>query len=197
MKDGVIKYNCEWKKKPLPENLNISELIKYRNKLYTHGLIGSDKNGIGYGNISTRYNPTGKFIISASATGNLKSARKLHFTLVNSVDTKKNFVSCTGMKAASSESMTHSIIYTLSPNIKSVIHIHNLRLWKKLLNKVPTTTKDITYGTPEMGNDIKRLWLTSELKQKKIIIMSGHKTGIIVFSESIASAYNLLMEYIV
>jgi len=195
VQEGVIKFNYDWKKKPLPANLDISNLISFRNKLYTDGLIGADKNGIGYGNISMTHKPSGKFVISASDTGKIKSARKYHFTLVNSVEVKKNFVSCTGMKVASSESMTHDIIYNLSTEIKCVIHVHNLRLWKKLLEKVPTTAKNISYGTPEMANQIKRLWINSELKKKKILVMTGHKGGLVVFGKSIEDAYNLLMEY--
>ena len=33
MKEGVIKFNYDWKKKPLPASLDIGELVKYRNKL--------------------------------------------------------------------------------------------------------------------------------------------------------------------
>ena len=194
MNEGVIKFNYDWKKKPLPASLNISELVSYRNKLYTDGLIGTDKDGIGYGNISV-LNKIRKFIISGSDTGKIKSARKYHFSLVNSVVIEKNFVSCAGMKIASSESMTHDTIYNLSPEIKSVIHVHNLRLWKKLLNNVPTAAKNISYGTPEMAFEIKRLWINSDLKVKKILVMAGHKGGLVVFGESIENAYNILIEY--
>ncbi len=196
MNEGVIKFIYYWKKKPLPSNLNFSELVTYRNKLFGNGLIGADKNGNSYGNISALYKSSNKFIISGSDTGKIKSARKYHFSLVHSVDVKKNFVSCTGMKVASSESMTHNIIYNLSPGIKSVIHVHNLKLWKKLLNKVPTTAKNIHYGTPEMAFNIKHLWVQSDLKEKKILVMSGHKGGLVVFGNNIESSYNLLMEYI-
>jgi len=195
MNEGVIKFNYKWIKKPLPDTLNIGKLVTYRNKLYGSGLIGADKDGIGYGNISVLYKSSWKFIISGSDTGKIKSVRKHHFSLIHSVDAKKNFVSCTGMKVASSESMTHSIIYNLSSKIKCVIHVHNLRLWKKLINKVPTTDKRVSYGTSEMVCEIERLWVNSDLKRKKIIIMAGHKGGIIVFGESVESAYNLLMDY--
>jgi ribulose-5-phosphate 4-epimerase/fuculose-1-phosphate aldolase len=194
MNEGVIKFNYDWEKKPLPASIKISKLIEYRNKLYSYRLIGADNSGVGYGNISTSYKAS-KFIVSGSDTGKIKSARKYHFALVNSVDIKRNVVSCTGMKVASSESLTHYIIYNLSKEIKCVIHIHNLRLWKKLLNKVPTTAMNISYGTPEMANDIKRLWNNSDLKNKKIIVMAGHKGGLVVFGKGIEDAYNLLMEY--
>lgn len=195
MNEGVIKFNYKWIKKPLPDTLNTGKLVTYRNKLYGYGLIGADKYGIGFGNISVLYKSSGKFIISGSDTGKIKTVRKHHFSLIHSVDVNNNFVSCTGMKVASSESMTHSIIYNLSSKIKCVIHVHNLRLWKKLINKVPTTDKRVSYGTPEMVYEIKRLWINSDLKKKKIIVMAGHKSGIIVFGESVESAYNLLMDY--
>lgn len=193
--EGVIKFNYKWEKKPLPPSLDIHELIFCRNKLYKHGLIGAYKDGIGYGNISTLYKPTGAFIISASDTGSIKTARKYHFSIVHSVSAKKNFVSCSGMKPASSESMTHDIIYKLSPEIKCVIHVHNLKLWNKLLNKVPTTPKNTSYGTPEIAYEVKRLWDKQNLKVKKILVMGGHKEGLIVFGDSIKSAYDLLMDF--
>lgn len=196
MKEGVIKFNYDWKKKPLPAYLNISKLISYRNKLYSDELIGADKDGIGYGNISAIYKSSGRFVISASDTGKIRSAQKYHFCLVNSVDVKKNFVSCTGMKVASSESMTHYTIYNLSREIKCIIHVHNLRLWEKLLNKVQTTAKNISYGSPEMAYEIKKLWLNSDLKEKKILVMAGHKGGLVVFAKSIEDAYNLLTDYL-
>jgi L-ribulose-5-phosphate 4-epimerase len=194
MKEGIIKFSYKWKKKPLPESLNLSELISLRNKLFSKKLIGADKIGTGYGNISVRYRSSGKFIISGSDTGKIKILRKYHFAFVNSVDVKNNFVYCAGMIAASSESMTHYIIYNLTPDIKCVIHLHNLRLWKKLMNKVPTTDKSISYGTTEIAYDIIRLWKKSELKEKKVIVMAGHRGGIVVFGESIEDAYYRLME---
>jgi len=245
MKEGVIKFSYDWKKKPLPASLDIGELVKYRNKLRdctggiketkrqmehgfsltkkilsqspqrsqrrdflgleikkgkselpVYGLIGADGNGIGYGNISVRYKSSGQYIISASDTGKIKRAGKYHFTVVNSVDIKKNFVSCTGMKVASSESMTHDIIYNLSSGIKCVIHVHNQKLWKRLLNKAPTTSKRISYGTPKMAYDIKRLWNDSDLKEKKILVMAGHKGGLVVFGKSIEEAYNIITGYL-
>jgi hypothetical protein len=171
------------------------EMKKSNSVLPIYGLIGADENGIGYGNISVRYKASDKFIISASDTGKIKRAGKYHFIVVNSVDIKKNFVTCAGMKAASSESMTHDIIYNLSAEIKCVIHVHNMKLWKKLLNKVPTTSKSISYGTPEMANDIRRLWVKSDLKKKRILVMAGHEGGLVVFGESIEETYSLIMKY--
>jgi L-ribulose-5-phosphate 4-epimerase len=194
MKEGIIKFQLNWKKKPLPKNLKLNDIVMFRNMLAARGLIGSDKNGIGYGNISILNKP-GEFVISGSGTGIIKSARKFHFTLVNSAEVRKNLVICTGLYPASSETITHDMIYKLSPAIKSVIHVHNMKLWKKLLNKVPATSENITYGTQEMAYEIRRLWNKSGLKEKKILVMAGHEGGLIVFGESIKEAYNLLMGY--
>jgi len=193
--EGVIKFMYDWKKRPLPSSVNISELVMFRNMIARHGLIGAGMDGISFGNISIRFRSAGRFIISGSDTGRIRFASKSHFTLVENIDVKANFVSCRGVVAASSESMTHDMFYRLSPEIKCVIHVHNMKMWKKLINKVPATSAKAEYGTPEMAYEIKRLWQKSGLKEKKILVMSGHPSGLFVFGESIVEAFNLLMDY--
>jgi L-ribulose-5-phosphate 4-epimerase len=195
VKEGVIKFKLIWKKKPLPLDADTLKLVMFRNMLASKGLIGADNDGIGYGNISVLYKSSSKFIISGSGTGIVKSARRFHFTLVNNADVRNNKVVCTGLYPASSESITHDMVYKLSPSVKSVIHVHSMKLWKKLLNKVPATSERITYGTPEMAYEIERLWNKSCLKEKNILIMAGHEGGLVVFGKSIKEAYNLLMGY--
>lgn len=191
-KEGVIKFNLIWKKKPIPASVNISEIVIYRNKLYRLGLIGVTKQGIGFGNISIFNKDIGKIIISGSGTGDIKRANRNHFSIIDSVSTRTNTVKCSGLHAASSESITHYTIYRLSKKINCVIHIHNSELWKKLKNILPSTNKDAAYGTPEMSYEIKRLWKETDLKKKKIIVMKGHKDGIISFGENLNEAVNIL-----
>ena len=61
--EGIIKFNCTWIKS---ESLNsdlIRELNAWRDRLYDAGVIGMNKDGIGYGNISPRFQKN-KFIIT-------------------------------------------------------------------------------------------------------------------------------------
>ena len=57
----------------------------------------------------------------------------------------------------------------------------NLELWTKLLNILPMTSKDVEYGTPQMANEMIRLWNSNErnVKDVKVIVMGGHKEGLI------------------
>ena len=110
-------------------------------------------------------------------------------------DFKKNSLTCEGKTVASSETLSHAIIYELSKQTNAIIHIHNNNLWKKLLNKVPTTSKTATYGTIDMTNEIKRLFKQTRLKDEKILTMAGHPDGIIVFGRDLCEAFSVLMKY--
>jgi L-ribulose-5-phosphate 4-epimerase len=191
MKDGYIKFTCNWMKKPININ-NLSELNKWRNKLYKLELIGAYDNGIGFGNMSTRLK-NNSFIITGSATGNLKRLTKKHYSLVKDFNIKNNFLTCSGETKASSESLSHAIIYENYLKVNAVIHIHNLKLWNKLKNKFPTTDKKAKYGTPEMAFEIKKL-----LKKNKnqVIIMGGHKEGILAFGKNIEEAGNIILNLV-
>ena len=71
--ESIIKFNCKWfKVQPLEKEL-LKEIIFWRNKLYELKLIGVYEDGIGYGNISIRYEQN-KFIISGSQTGHVAIA---------------------------------------------------------------------------------------------------------------------------
>ena len=137
MDEGYIKFNCEWVKSKL--NFDISIMNHWRDNLFDLKLIGAYDNGIGYGNISVRTDDG--FVISGSTTGNLRKLNIGHYSKVIAYDFNKNFLKCVGPIKASSESMSHAAVYESNPKINAVIHVHNLDLWTKLLNKVPTTSK--------------------------------------------------------
>ena len=174
MKDeGYIKFDCTWIEAEWPDKTIINELNTWRQKLYNKQLIGAYDDGIGYGNISCRMSDD-TFLISGTATGNLKQLTDKHYTRVNGFDIANNSITCRGPIKASSESLTHAIIYASLPEVKAVVHIHNNSLWQKLRNKVPTTNPQVAYGTPEMANEISRLLETTNLKEYKVQIGTAH-----------------------
>ncbi len=192
--EGYIKYQCNWiKSEPLSFH-EIAELNKWRNQCYQLGLIGEYDNGIGFGNISIRHSQPQHFIVSGTQTGNLPTLNEQHYTRVTSFDLEKNFLTCDGPIKASSESLTHAAIYQASSKVNAIIHIHHLELWQKLMHKVPTTAKDIAYGTPEMAKEILRLFPEDNLIETKILVMSGHEEGIISFGINLPEAGNLLLD---
>jgi L-ribulose-5-phosphate 4-epimerase len=183
--EGYIKFNCDWINESLPIDVPAS-LIRCRDEMYQLKLIGYyPQYKVGYGNISIK--TSSGILISGTQTGNIFPIKQKHFTLVTDYDIAKNKVFCKGTIQASSETMTHAAIYEADADVNSIIHIHHLKLWEKLLNKVPTTKKDVPYGTPEMAYEIFRLFKESKVKSEKIIIMAGHEEGIIFFGDTIES----------
>lgn len=188
MKEGYIKFHCDWEKGPALSANMLQSLGWGRQEMYTRGLIGSYDDGIGYGNISERLTK-GKFVISGSATGGLKKLEPTHYSVVNKIDTKKNRVWCSGPAKASSETMSHAVIYQNCPEVNAVVHIHNLDLWKSMVHQAPTTHASVTYGTPEMAKEIIRLLKQTDVRQHTgYFAMAGHEEGIIAFGKNMEHA---------
>lgn len=191
--EGYIKFKPTWTRQPaLIDSQVIEQLTHWRQVLYHHGLIGAYENGIGYGNISQRYGDT--FIISGSKTGNIPILTAKDYALVSHVDIKNNRLTCIGETIASSESMSHAVIYQELAQINAVIHIHHLGLWEKLLFNIPTTASGATYGTPEMAQSIIELIRTTSLPKSKVFVMQEHREGIFAFGDSLQEAATLLLE---
>jgi L-ribulose-5-phosphate 4-epimerase len=54
--EGYIKFNAQWKKGEALPSPFLQPLLQARQQLYDLKLIGAYENGIGYGNISRRWN---------------------------------------------------------------------------------------------------------------------------------------------
>lgn len=196
MDEGYIKFQALWTKAPpLPETA-LQNIIACRNKLHQLGLIGVYPNGIGFGNISQRWNTESQFIISGSATGHLQELTAEHFTLVTEVNIARNTVCCEGPIIASSETMSHAVLYQECSEIQAVIHVHDLQLWQKLLHQIPTTDASATYGSPEMAYSIIQLLQTTDLLQQKVFVMEGHREGIFAFGESLLEVNQRLSDLV-
>jgi hypothetical protein len=64
-----------------------------------------------------------------------------------------------------------------------------------LKNKIPTTDPEVEFGTPEMAGEIKRLMEQREVRIEKIIVMGGHKEGLITFGRDLDEAGEVLLKY--
>ena len=93
----------------------------------------------------------------------------------------------------SSESLTHAAIYDSDSSIRAVIHCHDSALWRALLDRVPTTSKAVAYGTPEMASEIMHLFKTSDVQSREILVMAGHEGGVLAFGKNLEDAFELLM----
>ncbi len=193
--EGYIKFSC----KQVSGDFEFSDndfnvLEEWRSIFYQLNWIGAYPDGIGFGNISIRYYDSGNFIITGSATGNFKTLGKHQYALVTEYDFKLNTLNCSGKFKASSESLSHAIIYDTNPDSRAVIHIHNKLLWERNKFVLPTTNELVPYGTPEMADDIKRIIRANNLKNNGIIIMGGHEEGIISFGRNLEEAGNIILE---
>ncbi len=194
--DGVVKYSLEFEQTNEIAIKECKKIEKTRKRLYALGLIGAYKNGIGYGNISLRYNNTNEFVITATQTGELKSLKPKHYSLVNHVnfDTFKTYAK--GMSKPSSESITHAAIYELDSNINAVIHVHNEKLWDYMLANNYLSTNDTPYGTPEMVEDINDMYKNIDPSLNNAFVMKGHFEGVVTFGKNLKEAEKTLYEIV-
>ena len=202
MDEGYVKYNAYHKVIPASdiETLvpNWQELNNIRTKLYKLGLIGTDNNGIGFGNLSMRLNAD-EFIISGTGTGTKQELTLHDYCLVKTFDLSRNSIESMGPVQASSESMTHGAVYISNKTVNCVIHIHSRSIFDRMLhNKYPRTPKTATYGTPELALTIaecvKAISKSNPLQVSGAIILPGHEPGIIVFNACPEKAYLLVEE---
>ena len=194
MTEGYIKFNCNWEQNEIliPDQL-FQTIEQQRSILYKLDLIGIYPDGIGFGNISVNADKGKSFFITGSATGQFSKLNLAHYALVTGFSFEKNSVSCTGQTKASAESLTHAAVYEAIPEVGAVVHVHCLWLWEKLLNNYPTTSTQIEYGTPEMAIAVKYLAAKLKAESEKIIVMGGHKEGILAFGQNLEEATSAII----
>lgn len=190
-----VKFACESRRcgTEITPFDGFAELNVYRRKLLQLRVIGIDVNGIGFGNLSIRDGATSNFYITGSATGGKPELTPADCARVVAYDFKKNWLRYEGSTIPSSESLTHAAVYEADAKAGSVIHCHDSRLWAALLNRAPTTSETVDYGTPEMADEVKRLFQVTDVQSRKILVMAGHEGGIITFGKDFEETFAVLM----
>ena len=192
MDEGVVKYRCDWEEADPVAAGNIADLMTWRERLHSWGLIGVYENGIGFGNVSIRLGNSCQFVISGTQTAHLRDLGPESYCIVTEFNLEQNFLGCRGPVQASSESLTHAALYLQREDVGGIIHVHNPKLWQQLLFKIPTTRKEIPYGTPQMALEMFRLFEEGNLAERKILAMAGHEDGIICFGSTLDEAGKVL-----
>lgn len=192
MDEGVVKYRCDWEKADPVAARNIADLMYWRDRLHAWGLIGVYENGIGFGNVSVRLGNSCQFVISGTQTAHLRTLGPEFYCTVTEFNLEQNYLGCRGPVQASSESLTHGALYLHRNDMGGIIHVHNPQLWRQLLFKIPTTRKEIPYGTPQMALEMFRLFEEENLAERKILAMAGHEDGIICFGSTVDEAGKVL-----
>jgi ribulose-5-phosphate 4-epimerase/fuculose-1-phosphate aldolase len=157
------------------------------------GLVGVTSGGIGFGNLSIRFQGN-EFLISGTATGAAPILGLHEYCLVNSIDLKQNHVVSSGPIQASSESMTHGVVYQSCPEANCVIHIHSKKIFEGMMvNDYLSTPKNAEYGTPEIALAIGEC-VEAHSKNEGQIVMAGHEEGVIAYGPSVKKALDLILE---
>ncbi len=191
--EGYVKYSCQHTFGPAPDRAVVDELNKWREVMRRFNLIGMYPDGIGFGNISSRSDAGTSFVISGTATGGIERLGPEHYTFVSSCDVASNTVYCSGPIQPSSEAMTHFAVYAADSSARSVIHVHHEALWCSMLEDAPTTKAAVPYGTPEMANEVMRLFEETDVKQRKFFAMAGHREGIVAFGSALKEAGKVII----
>ena len=202
-KEGVAKFTLHLTPSgPLPA-ADLRELNAWRKVCHLCRLIGQDPDryaGYGYGNISQRRPSDGmaeSFVISGSQTGHLADLTRDHYVLVLSCSPAKNQIVARGPIKPSSESLTHGTIYALDAGVGGAIHAHSPPIWRRAeALGIPQTGAAVSYGTPELANDIGRLFAEIDVRQLGILAMGGHEDGIISFGATVTEAGLTLVRYL-
>lgn len=187
-KEGVVKYNLEFIEEKLDIQKEYLELESLRKELFSLGLIGAYEDGIGFGNVSIKYKNSEAFIITSTQTGHKKKLGLEDYSKVKSIDFENFKTVACGETKPSSESITHGAIYNLDKNINAVIHIHNEKLWRFMLNEGYLSTNDTPYGTVQMVEDVISMYNNIEPLENNLFVMKGHFEGIVCFGRNIKEA---------
>jgi hypothetical protein len=182
--EGVIKYDLRFRQSELALKHDFSDLSRWHHRFKQAGILGRDPEryeGLGFGNISERIEEKG-FLISGTQTGHLAELAPSNYALVTKAETSKNRIEAKGLVKPSSEALTHAAVYALASDIHYVFHVHSPDIWsRRAALCLPQTGAEIPYGTPEMANEMKRLYQQGLFKNQKVLAMVGHEDGIIGF----------------
>lgn len=198
--EGVIKYQLDYTHAPPVAADLIREINAWRKILWLLNMIGQDVSrydGFGYGNVSQRLNPSSnRFLISGTQTAHIENLGTEHYSLVDMCDPIKNYIKASGPVRPSSEALTHAAIYSMDPAINYVFHVHSPIIWRKALDlEIPVTSRNVSYGTPEMAAEFEAILNDSKARQRQIIVMGGHEDGIVSFGKNAEQAGQILISY--
>jgi L-ribulose-5-phosphate 4-epimerase len=188
MAEHVIKYNLKQRNKGFVfRGQDYRRLNKLRDLFYAKRLIGQNDalyDGLCYGNISIRYRNTDKFIISCSQSGHIRKLNRMHYTLVDKINIRKNHIVACGLHSPSSESLSHGAIYQGNKNIKYVVHIHSANIWQnyKKLNLFGVDSS-ASYGSTYMACACKDYVKKYDSLNYGAFVLLGHQDGIMLYAK--------------
>lgn len=204
--EGTIKFNLRFTQSPPLPHDALRQINAWRHILYLMQLIGQSPDrywGFGYGNISQRLDPYDappnhrRFVISGTQTGGLAWLGPEHYSIVVECHPDQNLVVAEGPIPPSSESLTHGTLYALDESLRFVIHVHSPHIWHAASELgIPITREEVAYGTPEMAEEVRRLFQETDVRKLLIFAMGGHEDGVVSFGRTPEEAGLVLIRYL-
>lgn len=204
--EGVIKYALRFTPAPAVRAAAVRELGAWRRLLRLTRLVGQEEaryGGFGFGNLSQRIAPfhapraQRRFLITGTQTGELAELGPEHYATVLSTDPQRNLVHAEGPIQPSSESLTHGVLYALDNRLRFVFHVHAPEIWRHARTlAIPATRKEVAYGTPQMAEEVRRLFRDHPTAVRRVFAMGGHEDGVISFGTTAAEAGNVLIDHL-
>jgi L-ribulose-5-phosphate 4-epimerase len=193
LQEGVVRFSYDSEDVPLTHSSSSQLLIEWRNRIHDLGWIGVDAEGVGFGNVSLRFNDReSSFLITASQTGHLTQLSLEHLCLITQYDLESYWLKSLGRMAPSSESLTHATLYACDERIQAVIHIHHPVYTQLLSAPITSFGPDIEYGTPALSAAIIHAYERTELVEHRLFISEGHMGGIYAYGATLEEALNTI-----
>lgn len=189
--EGSVKYRCLHTSGPAPAHPDLGALDALRTALFDVGLVGVRPDGVGFGNLSVR-GAGESFVVTGTGTGGARVLGPEGYCLVTAFDVDGNSVRSTGPRQASSEAMSHGVLYRADPLTYCVVHVHSRAIFDRLLAAgVPATPPDAAFGTPDMARALGVL-AARRSGRAGVMVMTGHAEGIMAHGPDIPTVAALL-----
>lgn len=204
--EGTVKFQLDYTAGEVLPYDELRELNAWRRLFFMTGLVGQDPQrygGYGYGNVSRRLAPyissaQPQFAVSGTQTGELAELTAAHYCVVTECWPAQNRVVAHGPLKPSSESMTHGMVYCLDDTVRYVFHAHSPEIWRAAVAMdIPITSESVPYGTPEMAEEVRRLFCDTQVRQRGIFAMGGHEDGVVSFGRNAEEAGNVMLDCLV
>ncbi|MFQ5521738.1 MAG: class II aldolase/adducin family protein [Candidatus Methylomirabilia bacterium] len=205
--EGVIRFQADHRVAALDPQVHgavARTLIAWRYRLVETGVVGCAPNrygGVGFGNLSGRLPPFSgspgarPFLVTGTQTGGRPFLTLADLCVVTRYDPECNWVESFGLVRPSSESMTHGVLYDAAPAIRFVFHGHSPAIWEQARALgLRTSHPTAGYGTPAMCGEVQRLLRDPEVFRRRVLVMGGHRDGILAFGETAEEAGRALLD---
>lgn len=181
---------------------DLREINAWRKRLRDAHLLGQDPSrydGYGFGNISRRLGPRGlpphrrPFVITGSQTGGIVRLSSAHYASVRECHSDQNLIVAEGPTHPSSESLTHGALYAIDDALRWIMHVHAPDLWRDAgILEIPATHPSVPYGSPEMAQEVSRLFTDTDVRERHLFSMGGHEDGLVAFGQTAEEAGSAL-----